>query len=135
MVEMIDVFPTLVELAGLEIPEYLEGTSLLPVLEDPGLVIKDYSISQYPRGKNIMGYSIRSQQYRLTLWLKGDYMGSDIFRDAEIEGIELYDYYNDPLEKVSLAYDPDYAETVSQLKAKLLALLTEQADRYAGQER
>ena len=130
MTELVDVFPTLAEYAGLKIPNYLEGKSLIPVLKNPETQIKDYAISQYFRGKNIMGYSLRTKRYRLTLWLKGDFKHEDLFRNPNIAAIELYDYEKDPLEKVSLANDPKYSEIKEELKTKLLKLLNEQADKY-----
>ncbi len=128
--ELVDVFPTLVEYAGLEMPEYLEGKSLIPVLKNPETKVKDFAISQYFRGKNIMGYSMRTERYRLTLWLKGDFKHKDLFRDPQIDAIELYDYKVDPQERVSLAKDPQYAKVVEELKSKLLEFLNEQADKY-----
>ena len=130
MTELVDVFPTLLEYTGFEIPDYLEGKSLLPVLENPDTQIKDYAISQYFRGKDIMGYSIRTKRYRLTLWMKGDFKSNYLFREPVIDCIELYDYENDPQEKVSQAYNPEYAEIVNELKTKLLDLLNGFADKY-----
>ncbi len=130
MTELIDVFPTLVDYAGFDKPDYLEGESLIPVLKNSDTQIKDYAISQYFRGKNIMGYSLRTKRYRLTLWLKGDFRHNDLFRNPVIAATELYDYKTDPQEKVSLAKDPAYAKVVEELKTKLLNLLVEQADRF-----
>ncbi|RUA26890.1 MAG: sulfatase [Bacteroidetes bacterium] len=128
--ELVDIFPTLVDYAGIEIPDYLEGNSLMPILENPKAENKDYAISQYFRGKNIMGYSIRTKQYRLTLWLKGDFKHEDLFRNPNIAAMELYDYEKDPLETVSQAENPEYSKVVEELKSKLLGLLVEQADKY-----
>ncbi len=134
MMELVDVFPTVVEYTGLEIPGYLEGESLIPVLKDPEVQIKDYAISQYPRGKNIMGYTMRTQTHRLTLWLKGDYMNTEVFKNPQIAARELYDYVNDPQEKVSLANDPAYTDLVEELQSKLLTLLTEQAEAASDKQ-
>ncbi len=128
MAEMVDIFPTLVEYAGFKIPENLEGNSLIPVLNKPEKEIKDYAISQYPRGNNIMGYSLRTKRYRLTLWLKGDFKHEDLYRNPDIAAIELYDYQNDPLEKISQAENPEYAKIVKELKDKLLHLLVSESD-------
>lgn len=131
MTEMLDIFPTLVDYAGLEIPDILEGESLMPVLKDTKTQIKDYSISQYPRGNQIMGYSMRTEQYRLTLWLKGDFKKNrDIFRNPNIEAVELYDYKTDPYETISLTNNPEYAKTIEQLKAKLLDILVSESDNF-----
>jgi len=130
MAEMIDIFPTLVEYADIELPGYLEGKSLLPVLKKTRKKIKGFAISQYPRGKNIMGYSMRTKRYRITIWLNGDFMNTKVFENPEIEAVELYDYKKDPEEKVSLANDPAYARKTKELKTKLLALLKQQAEKY-----
>jgi len=129
MAEFVDIFPTLVDYSGLKMPDDLEGKSLIPVMKDPDTQIKDYAISQYFRGTDIMGYTIRTHRYRLTLWLKGDFKKEYLFRNPVIDAMELYDYQTDPQEKVSLAHDPEYADIVDNLKTKLLDLLNEQADK------
>ena len=63
--EFIDVFPTLVELSGLKSPDHLQGKSLVTLLNGKSKV-KDYAISQYPRG-NVMGYALRNDRYRYCL--------------------------------------------------------------------
>jgi len=47
MVEFVDIYPTLCELAGLELPEHLEGLSLAPLVNDPGMEWKDFVISKW----------------------------------------------------------------------------------------
>jgi arylsulfatase A-like enzyme len=71
LVEFIDIYPTLCDLAGLPLPQHLHGKSMKPLLADPSKPIKEYAISQYPRmheGKRLMGYSIRSEQERYVAW-------------------------------------------------------------------
>jgi arylsulfatase A-like enzyme len=128
MAEFVDIFPTLIDYAGFEIPENLEGNSLLPALQDAQVEIKDYAVSQFPRGKDILGYSIRTKRYRLTLWLKGEFEHVDLFKDPVIEAVELYDYEKDPAEQVSLADNSEYSKVVEELKIKLLTLLNEQVE-------
>ena len=67
--EMVDIFPTICELAGLKAPDQLEGDSLVPILKDASKSVKDYSVSQYPRRGGV-GYSIRSGRYRAVFWMK-----------------------------------------------------------------
>src|SRR5690606_31111238 len=55
LAEFVDIYPTLCDLAGLDKPGHLEGTSLLPVLMDARAEVKKVAISQYPRG-NSLGY-------------------------------------------------------------------------------
>jgi arylsulfatase A-like enzyme len=129
MAEFVDIFPTLADYAGFKVPDYLEGESLVPVLKDPDVQVKDYALSQFFRRADIMGYTMRTERYRITLWMKGDYKHKDLFRDPVIDAVELYDYRTDPQERVSLAGDPEYAEVLKELKEKLLSLLNGQADK------
>ncbi|TAJ14533.1 DUF229 domain-containing protein [Marinilabiliaceae bacterium JC017] len=130
MAEFVDIFPTLCELSGLDTPEVLEGESQVPALEQPETMVKDYALSQYPRGINVMGYSLRTERYRLTVWLKGKFHEGIIHQDPQVEAIELYDYQKDPDETVSLATDPAYTNTVKTLKSKLFKLLNSQTAKY-----
>ena len=49
LVEFVDIYPTLVDLAGLPLPEHLQGTSFAPLLEEPGRPWKGAAFSQHPR--------------------------------------------------------------------------------------
>lgn len=82
LVEFIDIYPTLCDLAGLPIPEDLEGVSMVPLLDDPDLPWKLGAVSQYPR-REMMGYSLRTRDYRYTEWKN---RGS-----GEVMERELYD--------------------------------------------
>lgn len=123
MAELVDIYPTLTELAGFHVGEHLEGKSLVPALKDANKIIKDYAISQYPRGNNKMGYSIRTNRYRLTLWLQGKFYKENIISNPDIIGVELYDYQVDPLETKSLVNETGYEEIKEKLQKKLLGLL------------
>ena len=75
LVELIDLYPTLSELADLEIPEHVQGKSLVPVLKDPTASIRATAYSSYPagvKGKNTIGNSIRTSHHRYTEWWDGD---------------------------------------------------------------
>ncbi len=99
--EFIDIFPTLCELTGIESPEHLQGESLVPALTNTTSKVKEYAVSQFGRGTH-EGYSIRTDRYRLTLWLKEDYRTYMPFDEKRITAGELYDYQEDPLETVNL---------------------------------
>ena len=95
--ESVDIFPTLAELAGLPAPagsQSIDGVSLVPVLKDPAVRVRDHAYHAYPKRK--LGRAIRTERYRLVAWTNhGDPAG-----EAEYE---LYDYETDPLETENLA--------------------------------
>ena len=127
-----DVFPTLCELSGGNVPAYLDGKSLVPVMKNNKVSVKEYAMSQYPRkmdkadikpedGKGkLMGYSMRTEQYRYTVWLK-NFTSDQEYSANKVYTKELYDYVKDPLEKVNVANDEKYAVTAADLDKKLLA--------------
>jgi arylsulfatase A-like enzyme len=110
LVEMVDIYPTLSELAGLPLPAHLEGTSLKPLLEDPDRPWKSAVFSQYPRTQNggLMGYSMRTDRYRFTVWV-------DRKDPSRVDAIELYDHQADPQENQNIANAPAKAELVKNL--------------------
>ena len=95
--EFIDVFPTLCELAELEIPEELDGISLKPQILGEQTTSKIFAVSQYPRHGNMMGYSFRTKRHRYTVWVNNKKSFEPIYIE-DIYAEELYDYTNDPLE-------------------------------------
>ena len=125
-VNLVDLFPTVFELAGVNPNSQLEGKSLVPLLDnDPTTTIDmDYAFHQYARGKR-MGYGIRTDRYRYTEWHDNDYRTYKPYDEDNIVGIELYDYEKDPLETKNWVKDPSYKAIVAELKAKLKARLTQ----------
>lgn len=114
--ELVDVFPTLCDLSGIPIPKYLDGISLVPAMKKPNAELRKYALSQYPRNNNNMGYSIRTKQFRYTVWIGDDYDASIPFSKAKIKTVEMYDYVNDPLETKSVSGDLSYAKQEAKLK-------------------
>lgn len=102
LVELLDLYPTLADLCELTPPAALQGLSLRPLLQDPSASIHTAALTQTPRpnylrGKlpEIMGYSIRLEDYRYTEWRR--------FADGTVTARELYDHRHDPLETVNVA--------------------------------
>lgn len=116
--EFVDIFPTLCEVTGLEIPGQLDGKSLVPLMKDPSAKVKDYAVSQYPHeGK--MGYSIRTKQYRLTWWMENGFRSNNKFSNDLIVAKELYDYEKDPLETENVVDEENYRSITSDLEKKM----------------
>ena len=124
-VNLVDLFPTVFELANVPQSSQTEGKSLVPLLDNnPSTTIAmDYAYHQYARGKR-MGYSVRTDRFRYTEWHDNDYRSFKTYNDSNIVGRELYDYEKDPLETKNLVDDPNYKQYVSTLKAKLKGHLT-----------
>ena len=116
LVEFVDIYPTLCDLAGLPIPSTLEGHSMAPLLSNPTLPWKSAAFSQYPRssgGKKLMGYSMRTDRYRFTRWqLRAN--------PNKVAAVELYDHVKDPQENVNIATDPANTRLVKQLTDQYL---------------
>ena len=109
-VELLDIYPTLADLCGLEAPKTAEGKSLRPLLKNPQAKWTKPAITQQTRnheGRRIMGYSVRTERWRYTEW------------DGGRLGRELYDHDADPQEWNNLANDPQFSKPMAALK-KLL---------------
>ncbi len=116
--EFVDIFPTLCDLAGVKIPQGLDGRSLVPLMKNPAAEVKDYAVSQYPHeGK--MGYSIRTARYRLTWWMANGFRSNRPFTKGAIVAKELYDYEQDPLETVNVVADRQYEVATAALEEKM----------------
>jgi uncharacterized sulfatase len=106
--QLLDIFPTFCEAAGIAPPPGLEGHSLVPLARDPGA---SWSHPAYTvcRGQAI-GQSVRNERWRY----------SEFTGDSG--GAMLFDHDNDPHEMTNLANDPQHKETVAQMQALLAKL-------------
>lgn len=111
LVELVDLFPTLAALCNLNFTGPLQGTSMVPLLEDPALAWKKAVFSSFPRKNNtVMAYTVRTGRYRYHEY-RQQQTGRIITR-------ELYDMNTDPFEKTNLADDKHFktiVDTHSQL--------------------
>jgi uncharacterized sulfatase len=116
LVELIDLYPTLTELCGIQPPDHLEGESLTKLLDDPSLPGKAAAYSVIARGEDrthnpdtvdFLGRSVRTDRWRYTEW------------DGGKRGVELYDREHDPHEFVNLAQKPAYEKTAAELHSLL----------------
>jgi len=115
MSEFVDIFPTLCDLVDIPVPKFLDGVSLVPAILKPSEEIREYSLSQYPRGNNLMGYSIRTKQYRYTVWLSKGFRTNMPYDNKLVLARELYDYKTDPLETENLIDKADYKKERERL--------------------
>jgi iduronate 2-sulfatase len=124
-VNLVDLFPTVFELANVKQSVQTDGKSLVPLLDNDKStnIDMDYAYHQYRRQKR-MGYGIRTDRYRYTEWHDNNYRSYDIYKKDNIVGRELYDYEKDPLETRNLVDDLTYASVVKDLKVKLKSHLT-----------
>ncbi len=118
LVELVDLYPTLVELAGLPVEDGLEGVSLVPLLENPNGKVKEAAFSQFARPHNakgkepqVMGYSVRTEDFRYTEWRR--------MKSGEVVGRELYDHRRDPGERKNIAEAEEFETTVQKLSGVL----------------
>ncbi len=128
LVELLDIYPTLADLCGLDAPTDLEGLSLVPVLADPTKAVKPVAMTQTPRpnylrGKMpaVMGYSIRTPRYRYTEWRD--------FKTGKPQARELYDHERDSSETRNLANDRQSSRQIDKLGRILSKTLESQSSK------
>ncbi|MES2308575.1 MAG: sulfatase, partial [Verrucomicrobiota bacterium] len=102
-IELVDIYPTLMERCGVEGPQNLAGSSFSPLLVDPSGPGKGYAMTMVTRGKGkgvIIGRSVRTDRWRYTEW------------DGGRQGIELYDESKDPEETHDESKNPEYKKII-----------------------
>ena len=125
LTEFVDIYPTLCEMAGLPTPGHLQGSSLVPLLQDPDREWKSAAFSQFllgrfGRSKTVegeqMGYAIRTDRYRYVEWYN---WLKEEDRSGKLLHRELFDHQTDPGENVNLAAKPGYEILVESLSRQL----------------
>jgi len=115
-VEFVDIYPSLCELSGLEIPKHVQGTSFAPLFENPDRKWKEGAISYWPMGRNdpeevIIGYTIKTDRYRYTEWIKNN--------TGEVMATDLFDHQTDPDENRGVAAVPENEPVIKELSSLL----------------
>lgn len=117
----VDFAPTLLDLAGVDVPDDMQGESLKPVLENEGKVPENwreavyYHYYEYPAEHSVKRhYGIRTKDYKLIHFYN------------DIDEWEMYDMKNDPDEMDNVFGNPDYAE----VQEEMMSLLKETQQKY-----
>jgi arylsulfatase A-like enzyme len=106
VVELLDLYPTLVGLAGLPVPAGLEGRDLTPLLDRPDARWDHPAYTVWnERGRGITGVVVRTER-----WRYAEFFGPGA-------GAFLTDPVNDPQELHNLVKDPQHAAIVAELSA------------------
>jgi len=123
IVELIDLYPTLIELGKLPEKDNLSGVSLTPILKNPEVDVKSVAISQTTRplqgGANyeILGSSIRNEKYRYNIWVRQE--------DKKIIAEELYNLSGAPFYVKNIADDEEFESIKNQMHNLLIERLKE----------
>ena len=110
-VELIDLYPTVAELAGLQFSEHLQGKSLVQTIEDPSHKVRDMAFSVTQGGR--------------TFLLRDEHWAYIQYNEDASAGIELFDMIKDPHQYTNLALDPEYNLVVEDFQEKLKSKLIE----------
>ena len=117
IVANIDVAPTMLEFGGVKIPDHMDGKSMKAILTGTSDVWRDYLLYEY--------YWERNYPHTPTTHA----VLGERFKYIRYHGVwdvdELFDLKNDPLERVNLINDPEYAEKAAELNNRLFELLEE----------
>jgi arylsulfatase A-like enzyme len=113
LVESVDLYPTLCELAGLPVPAHVEGTSFKPLLAKPNSPWKEAVFSQFlrdlvPEHGEVRGNAVRTGRYRYVTWR--------VHATDELLYEELYDHAGDPQENTNVIDQPGYKDALIRLR-------------------
>lgn len=125
LVEAIDMYPTLCDLAGIEIPDYLHGTSFKKLMNEKGIEWKNAVFNQFLRmpGQSVdsdknhyIGYSMIVKDYHYVEWYYYDWQKKLL---GDLLATELYNLKKDPAENHNIAIYPQNRDLIKKLSKQL----------------
>ena len=123
-IEMIDLYPTLMDLTGNQTPKFVSGKSFAPLLKDPSKRVRESALTELiigDKNSKVQGYSIKTDRYRLTQWGENGKLG-----------FELYDHLFDKEELKNLILMDDYIKVRDSLKLILKNRISEARRKPLG---
>ncbi len=117
--ELLDLYPTIAELCGLEVPKRLQGKSLVKTLDNPAATVRDAAFCV-----NSKSYLLRTDGWAFIQHGK----------DGKL-GLQLFDMKKDPKQFTNLAENPEYSKVVAHFKKQLAAKLKEVGKNDLGDVR
>jgi arylsulfatase A-like enzyme len=123
-VELVDIFPTLMDLVGIETPEFVSGKSFFSILKDSNARVRSSALTELGvsngNGLKIQGYSIKTDRYRLTQWKKNGIMGHELydhkFDQKELKNLADFQSYKKIKDSLVVVIDQRIAEARKQPK-------------------
>jgi len=111
LAELLDLFPTVASLCGLDVPDRIQGRNIAAMLDDPASSVRDAAFSVAPARK---GFLLREDRWAYIQ-----------YKEDASAGIELFDTENDPLQYTNLAEKPEHADVVERFQKQMVAKLRE----------
>jgi len=102
--ELLDLYPTLSKMCGLEVPDRLQGRDFSGMLDDPSVSVRDAAFCNSGRG-----LLLRTDRWAYIKYKKGEE--------------EIFDMHKDPKQYVNLVKNPEYAEALNSMREQLAAKL------------
>ncbi len=125
-VSHINITPTILELMGANVPNTMEGKSLLPELENPEVRVNDYVFTEFGR------YEVDHDGFGGMQLMRTVFDGRYKFTVNLLTSDELYDMEQDPAEMKNLIDDPAYAQIRDHLHDVLLDHMNKTRDPFRG---
>jgi len=127
-----DILPTVCELAGVEIPETVQGTSFKPVLMGEQSSVRDVQYGVYCGGTKPGMRTVRKGDWKLIKYdmMDGEVRETQLFNLAENPHEYLADHQRDDEMETNLASNPEYADKLREMEDLLLEQMIAYEDPY-----